>query len=107
MEGGGDHLAEGTNAMTYATVPSVDGEWYFVTDGQWIEGGDMSKSTARAIASRLNEQAAEIERLKQACVESAENSGTYQSTTALRRSGGLSTCLSQITFRLRRNWADQ
>ena len=39
-------------------------EWYFVTDGQWIEGGDMSESTARAIAERLNEQTAEIERLR-------------------------------------------
>jgi polyhydroxyalkanoate synthesis regulator phasin len=40
------------------------GDWYFVTDGQWVEGGDMSESTARAIAERLNQQAAEIERLR-------------------------------------------
>ena len=40
------------------------GEWYFVTDGDWVEGGDMSESTARAIAGRLNEQAEEIERLR-------------------------------------------
>jgi hypothetical protein len=64
LEGGGNHLAKGTNAMTYATVPSADSEWYFVTDGTWVEGGDMSESTARAIAARLNEQSAEIERLR-------------------------------------------
>jgi hypothetical protein len=40
------------------------GEWYFVTNGDWIEGGDMFESTARAIAERLNGQAAEIERLR-------------------------------------------
>jgi hypothetical protein len=51
----------------YTTEPcGGGGEWYFVTDGNWIEGGDMSESTALAIAERLNEQAAEIKRLKEA-----------------------------------------
>ena len=50
----------------YTTEPCASGEWYFVTDGKWIEGGDMSESTARAVAERLNEQAAEIERLRDA-----------------------------------------
>jgi hypothetical protein len=45
------------------------GDWYFVTDGDWVEGGDMSESTAAAIAQRLNEQAAEIERLLESAAE--------------------------------------
>jgi hypothetical protein len=58
-------VRESEAAMTYTTEPcGGGGEWYFVTDGLWIEGGDMSESTAKAVAERLNDQAAEIERLR-------------------------------------------
>ena len=49
----------------YTTEPcGGGGDWYWVTDGEWTEGGDMSESTARAIAERLSGQAADIERLR-------------------------------------------
>ena len=51
----------------YTTEPcGGGGDWYWVTNGDWVEGGDMSESTARAVAERLSGQATEIERLQDA-----------------------------------------
>ena len=66
----------------YTIEPCNSGEWYFVTDNQWIEGGDMSESTARAIAKRLNWQAAEIERMREA-VEFLRSQANVEQITAL------------------------
>ena len=75
----------------YTTEPCASGEWYFVTDGpdgQWIEGGDMSESTARAVAERLNGQATEIERLRDAVA--------YLRTNVIQDAGTLENPFSYV-----------
>jgi hypothetical protein len=52
--------------MTKYSVEHAGGacDWFFITCGKWIEGGDMTQTTAEEIAKKLNEQQAEIERLQ-------------------------------------------